>query len=345
VISGPESGHKGAAARAWRGVALRILVAAAIFWWLFSRVNIANVREQLAKTHVAWVVAAVTLMFIQRVSRCFNWAQLLHGLGVRVPMLRWNLVQVYFAGGFLGAVVPSSASADAIRTLLVKRLFGGPLSGFAATVVLLNAMTWSAACTVGLFGIAVLSLGHEMRGPLASVGVLFVVVTVVIGIAYAMLRAHRGVAIGLLRRLGLSFHWLREFIRRFLKALLLMEQEDVRVMPVLATAVVAQVLSVVSLALLGSAVGIVVPFGAYLVAAPLSAIVGLVPASILGFGAMQAFHVLYFGYFGIEAPAALVMSALYTTAAVGIHLTVGATVLACNGFVRPINGGVGEQGY
>jgi hypothetical protein len=70
-----------------------------------------------------------------------------------------------------------------------------------------------------------------------------------------------------------------------------------------------------------------------------------VPASILGFGAMQAFHVLYFGYFGVEASAALVMSALYTTAAVGIHLTVGATVLACNGFVRPINRGVGEQGH
>jgi len=70
------------------------------------------------------------------------------------------------------------------------------------------------------------------------------------------------------------------------------------------------------------------------VAVPLAAVVSTIPASILGFGAMQAFHVLYFTEFGAGQSQALAVSTLYTMMSVGTHLVFGACVLLFTDLAR-----------
>jgi len=308
-------------------ILLRVALTMAIFWWLSSRIDFREVWHFVGEADPRWMGMSLLLSIGQRVCRSLNWGQLLRALGVATPMLQWNALRVYFAAGFLGALFPSSVTADALRILLAKRLFGENLSGLAATALLLNACTWGAACSVGLAGLAFLVVQGALPAVLSGAMVFLLAITMGFAAIYMILRLNRGRAFLWMRRWSASLFPLRRFLRELVSGLLLFEKNRGNVWLVLPVALAAQTLGVLSLATLGSGIGLDLPLGAFLVAVPLSAVVSIIPASILGFGAMQAFHVLYFTEFGAGQSQALAVSTLYTMMSIGTHLAFGACVL------------------
>lgn len=306
---------------------VRIAVTLAIFWWLSSRIDFREVWRLVGEADPRWVVSSLLFSILQRVGRSVNWGQLLAALGVSTPMLQWKALRLYFAAGFLGALFPSSVTADALRILLAKRLFGENLSGLTATALLLNAFTWGGACIVGVAGLSLLAWQAALPDFLSSAMLLLLAFAACLGAAYLFLRGNRGGTVLWMRGWSKSLFPLRQFVRKLVSGLLLFEKNRGNPLAVLLVALGAQVLGVVSLAMLGTGIGMELPLGVFLVAVPLSAVVSIIPASILGFGAMQAFHVLYFTNFGAGQSQALAVSALYTVMSVGTHLVFGASVL------------------
>ena len=327
VILTSQAGPSMAATRSLLVNGARLVVTAAILWWLVRRVDLSQVWDQVRGTNLSWLSYAVVLSLAQRVARSINWGQLLKTRGVRLPHLQWRLLQLYFAGGFLGALVPSSLTADAIRMVLARRLLGENMGTLTATALLLNAVTWCAACLVGFAGLALLAQQGELPEALPRAGMVFLVISAGLALAYGLVSAFQSALVASMRRWGHPLHRTRQFLRRLLSALVVHEDQKASVRTTIVYAIGAQLFGVFSLAVLGRAVGMDVPAAAYLVAIPLSGIASLVPASVLGFGAVQVLHVVLFRSFGAPESTVLAVSALYTVTAVGTHVVIGAAVL------------------
>src|ERR1043165_1068192 len=92
--------------------------------WLAHRVGLHEIGDEFKEAHAGLVLLATLLLAIDGVAKAYNWQQLLQrNTGDRwVPISR--VLVWFFAGGFIGAVVPSSASTDACRCLLATRATG-----------------------------------------------------------------------------------------------------------------------------------------------------------------------------------------------------------------------------
>src|SRR5690606_38405889 len=104
---------------------------------------------------------------------------------------------------------------------------------------------------------------------------------------YILLHKRRGLLLWMLRmspRWGYRF---RRPLRRFIDALLVFEKAHVSVLPVMGSAMLAQVLIVGVFAAVGAAIDVQVDWTVWMVVVPLMSLGGLIPASISGFGADQ----------------------------------------------------------
>jgi uncharacterized membrane protein YbhN (UPF0104 family) len=313
----------------------RVAITVTILWWLIRRIDLGLVWDQVRGTNLLWLAYAFALSLGQRVTRSVNWGQLLEARGVRLPGLQWRLLQLYFAGGFLGALFPSSVTADAIRMVLARRLLGENMGTLAATALLLNAVTWVAACVVGFSGLALLLLQGEYPRELTRVSIAFLVISAGLAIAYSLLVVFQSRLVASMRGWRRPLHRIRQFLRRLLSALVVHGDQQGSVRRTIVYAIGAQLFGVLSLGALGQAVGMDVPTAVYLVAIPLSGVASLLPASVLGFGAVQVVHVVLFRSFGASEATALAVSTLYTVKAVGLQIVIGAAVLLCSDLGRP----------
>ncbi len=305
--------------------ALRFFLTLALLAWLVYQVDVRAALDLWLNVSPGWLAFSIAIMATARVGRCTSWAQILKLSGFARPGLYSRLIRLYFAGGFVGAVFPSSATADAMRVLLAQRLLRASLGELTASAFLLNALTCLAACTVGLIGIGLLlmeaDLGHLDFLPTAAAvfGGFFIAIA-------GLCAAAAWISRNLPNRV-----WpiqvpvkVRLFVEELFAVLSRLKQPVRHLPPLLALAILALLCVVLSMIGLGIGLGIAVPFAAYVVAVPLTMMVSLLPASVLGFGALQLFHVYFFRYFGIEETEALAISALQTTVAVGIHIALGA---------------------
>lgn len=305
---------------------LRPALALLIVFWLASRLDWETLTASLRQIHLGWLVAGLAAMFLETLARCANWYQVLMAIGVRLPS-RARLVQKYFIANFAGSLIPSSIGTDALRALFSRQLAGGRISRHAFAVVATNLISF--ACGLFLIMVSVLWLAaadNPMRilpivltGAAALLLLLLLVlllalplrvtarVTRLMPVAHSVRRR----AIRLLARLGRDMHRLRSGW-----------------VSISLGVVLALVLQSIAYAVIGHSAGVQMSAAAWLMLPTLVALVGMLPASFLGFGATQAAVAGILVAFGNPEPPAIVAATMVSLLALIVRVSGGLFAVA-----------------
>jgi uncharacterized protein (TIRG00374 family) len=253
-----------------------------------------------------------------------------------LSVLRWH-----FAGGFLGAIVPSSAGTDACRVWMGIRGLGGHAAPCAASILTVNCLGWFTGSLIGLVGILLLAHAQALPRLLQLAVIIFVATLAALPIAYAVLASRRQWVEGAIERAGRRWAWVRNGLARFLDALLVFEQTHVNFPIYLFVSGLGLLAQTGMFALTAKAVGIDLPFAVWMVLVPLTRLVALVPVSIADFGLIQAAHVSVLALFGVPASQSFALSALFAVEGLLIHSTIGSCAFLFggrrNGPPRPLS--------
>ena len=308
---------------------LRLGVAVAIVGWLASHAGLDAIANQYSNIDLPLLVAALALMLADSLAKVWNWRALIGSLVSDRDVPFTKVMSWYFAGGFLGAVVPSSASTDVIRAYLSQRSLGGHGAACAASVVTLNGVGWMAGCLLGLTGIGLLALGRSLPDLLGPAALLFVAMAVVLPAGYHVLSAQRKRILGLLH----DFRWpkISAALRKFIDAVCVFERVHVRFLQFLVVATTGLLAQAGMYSLTAASVGVYLPFAVWMILAPLTRIIALVPISVMDFGLIQGAHVWILSLFDVPVYQAFAISTLFALQGAFIHSTVGSTAFVING--------------
>ena len=295
--------------------------------WLVHRVGLRAILDEFEKASVGMVLLATLLLALDSVAKARNWQQLLlktlnDGMTtVSVPLLR--VLVWFFAGGFLGAIVPSSASTDACRVVLASRTLRGHAAPCTASIVTLNALGLFAGCILGMAGLTYLQFTHELPVLLAPVALVFLAVIGLVPLAYGVLAWKRESALRGVDRISRRWPAVSRAIAKFVDALLVFQHAHVHVLPFLLVSALGLLAQTGMFAVTASAVRIEMPFALWMVLVPLTRIVALVPVSIADFGLIQAAHVWVLSLFGVPPSQSFALSTLFAIEGLLIHSTLG----------------------
>jgi hypothetical protein len=277
------------------------------------------------------ILLATLLLAIDGIAKASNWQQLLQrNIGDRwVPISR--VLVWFFAGGFIGAVVPSSASTDACRVVLAARTLRGHAAACAASIVTLNALGWFTGSIIGMIGLAYLHLTDRLPLLLGPVVLIFIFTLLALPIAYALLASRREVVMAFIARLGRRWPGLVHTLMKFVDALLVFEHAHVRFPIFLLVAGIGLLAQTGMFAVTAAAVGIELPFAVWMVLVPLTRLVALIPVSIADFGLIQAAHVWVLSLFGVAPWESFALSTLFAIEGLLIHSSLGTVSFLISG--------------
>jgi hypothetical protein len=300
---------------------LRLVAAILIVVWLADRAGFDAIAAKLLGVDARLLCVAIALLLADNLAKVWNWRKLIASLVTDREVSFVRVLSWYFAGGFLGAVVPSSASTDVLRVVLSQRALGGHGSACAASVLTMNGLGWFTGCLLGMIGVALLALGRGLPDLLGPAALLFILMAVVLPVGYRVLSVKRRRIIALLR----DFRWphISNAVRKFIDAVCVFERAHVRFLQFLLIAATGLLAQSGMYALTAASVGVYLPFGVWMIFAPLTRIIALVPISVLDFGLIQGAHVWMLGLFNVPAADAFVISTLFALQGALIHATVG----------------------
>lgn len=311
---------------------LRAALALFIVAWLGHTVGFARILTQLEHASLPMLLAATALLAVDGVAKARNWQQLLLANvdGDRTPSLR-QAMRWHFAGGFVGAVVPSSASTDACRVWMAVSGLRGHAAACAASILTVNCLGWFSGSAIGLLGIALLASQQDLPRLLQPVALVFVFTLTMLPVAYGLLAARREWVQSLIERIGRRSERARAGLSKFLDALLVFEHAGLRFPQFLLVSAAGLMAQTGMFALTAAAVGIEIPFAVWMTLVPLTRLVALVPVSIADFGLIQAAHVTVLALFGVPPSQSFALSALFAIEGLFVHSTAGASAFLLGG--------------
>lgn len=306
---------------------IRIVLAIGLLVFLARKIGHASVLERLGSAQLSFIALGVVVVIVDGMTRAWNWAQLICAMHI-VPRVRYaTVLSIHWGGAFLGQVVPSTVGTDALRAMIAARKIGGHLSSHWAAVAMLNFISLISSCAMALVcaaWLAIAGYGVAMR---PVVTVLFLGALAAAAIGYWLLSSQRGLLLLILRRMRGPWRKLRRGLRRFLHRLLIYERHDVRAAPVFAIALVTLLTRASLYALVGLAVGLTLPFAAWLTLVPAYMLSGLIPYSVSGYGGDQAAIVYVLTGFGADPGAALAFALIAPLMAMAYNMLGGLSVL------------------
>lgn len=307
----------------------RLGLAALLLGWLIVHAGLESIVDTVRHVDIAILSGALALMFAESLLKASNWHTLISGIVRHLRVCFRNVLGWYFAGGFLGALIPSSASTDVFRAYLSQRGLGGHGAACAASVVTLNGLGWFAGSLLGFTGFTILAQDATVPPLLYPAALIFVGVGLILPAAYGLLSTQRGRLMLQLR--GARSEAFNSAVRKFVDAICVLEHVDVRFISVLFIAVAGLIAQAGMYALTAAAVGVYVPFAVWMILAPLTRMVALVPISVADFGLIQGAHVWLLSMFGVAGSDAFVISSLFALQGLCIHATAGAAAFVFSG--------------
>jgi uncharacterized protein (TIRG00374 family) len=279
-----ESGGAPAPARRARfGFGVRLLVSAVLLAILVSRIDFDSAfpKDRHLST-IAWFAAAVLLATVGLVLSAWRWQRVLEAFGVHAPLR--VLTGHYFAGQFVGNVLPSTIGGDVLRVSRSAKTLGSGETAFAA--VALERLT-------GFLALPLLCLLGFAVDPVLFESSTAWVALLVSGIALAalglilFLAGHPRVA----GRFRDHENWMR-FIGAVHDGVARLRAEPRAALGVLGTALLYQVSVVLTVGCIVLTLGVDVPAGAVLAFVPAVAMAQVVPISLSGLGIREGMLVL-----------------------------------------------------
>jgi len=284
---------------------MRFALAIGILGLLVLKLNNAKPFERLAATKPIFVLLAISVLAIEDMARAWNWTKLIRGMYVAPRVGYGTVLRIYWMSGFLGQFVPAGVGTDALRAVMATRSIGGHPSAQGAAVVMLNAIGLTVSCAAALVCAAWLALAGHHQGVRMFAVVLYAGVILAAVVGYWLLHWQRGAVLRLLRLMPVSLGKVRRGLRRFIYRVLIFERYKINVLPMFAIALFTLLTRAAVFPLIGLAVGLFLPFAAWVPLVPACNLSGLIPYSVAGFGGDQAAMVYVLTGSGASAGAAL----------------------------------------
>ncbi len=132
----------------------RLVISALLLWLLVTKIgtNWSEAMPDPTAQTFAWLAGALVLTFAGVVLSAARWSAVLQALGQDPPFRR--LLSLYFAGQFMGNVLPSTIGGDALRVARLSKDTGEGPTTF-ASVVLERLTGWLVLPVITLVGLAV----------------------------------------------------------------------------------------------------------------------------------------------------------------------------------------------
>lgn len=317
-------------------LAARLGISALLLWVLVTKIGSSwseAIPDPTAHTF-AWLAGALVLTFLGVVLSAARWSAVLAALGQRPPFRR--LVSLYFAGQFMGNVLPSTIGGDALRVSRLARETGDGPTIF-ASVVLERLTGWLVLPVITLVGLAV-NPGLRELGRASALAFAVASTTLVLLAVVLVLTGRQGQ--GLEGRLEHNDGWRRftSAVRFGIRRLAADPRATARI---LATGFAYQLILIASALMAARALDLPSGVGptALLAFVPAILTAQVLPISISGLGVREGLFVLFLQPLAVPRSQAIALGLLLYLLNLVVSL-LGAPAFAVGG--RPSRGPGGE---
>ena len=278
---------------------IKVLVSVALFVLIFRSIHIREVLDVVRTINPWLLLPALGLQILSALIAALRWYMIMHELNFGEKPGFY--VRSYFKGTFFNQALPTSIGGDALRVLEAAKVGGGKREAFYGVFI---------DRIVGLLGLLLLNLLAIFFGPKLFLPKYPVVHYTVIAMA---LFGFFGVFV--LTLLG-NLNWLmRNRVTRIIHTLSLRIRavyRSTRTIAIQTTlSVVIHLLSMMTVYLIGTAVGLEYNLLVYLVVVPPVILLTLIPVSLAGWGVRETGMVGLFLLINADKAAVLSMSLIY----------------------------------
>lgn len=284
----------------------RLAVTVAILGWLAR--DISGPSALAALRAIPWWAAtlAVGLVAVDRWLMFLRWRTLIGPFTARPAA---ELRHTFFVSAFVGSFLPAGIGGDAARAYAMRQ--GGSSMGSAVASVVLD--RWLGLLAVGLSGCAGLLLVPRS----VAVGLTWPLLgTTAVLVAGTLAALHANRAIHHMSTAAMRATWPGRQVTRLGDALAAYRAHPGLLMRVASLSLVVQAGRIILAWLIGTSLGIALPFGYYWAFMPLNILIILLPLSLGGFGLPQGAMVWTLQPLGVAATDAFLLSVLFVGAGV-----------------------------
>lgn len=310
----------------------RLVVSGLLLWVLALKIgdNWSEAVPDPSPRALAWLSGALVLTFVAVVVSAVRWREVLDALGLHAPFRR--LLSLYFAGQFMGNVLPSTIGGDALRVSRLSRDTGEPPTTF-ASVVLERLTGWIVLPVITLTGLLV-NPGLRQLGRASTIA--FTVATATLVLLVTVVALTRATNSGLEERLEHNDGW-----RRFTTAVRLgidrLSHEPSATARILAASLSYQLILTGAALMAARALGLPAGVGptAVLAFVPAVLIAQVLPISISGLGVREGLFVLFLHPLGVPQSQAIALGLLLYLLNLVVSL-LGAPAFAIDHRIQPV---------
>ena len=316
----------------------RLVVSGLLLWVLVEKIG-AGWSDAIPDptTHTfAWLAGALALTFVGVVLSAARWSAVLAALGQHPPFRR--LVSLYFAGQFMGNVLPSTIGGDALRVSRLARENGEGPTTF-ASVVLERLTGWLVLPVITLIGLAV-NPGLRRLGRASALAFAVAAGTLALLVIVLLLTGRRGR--GIEGHLEHNAGW-RRFTGAVRFGIRRLATEPAATAKILATGFAYQFILIASALMAARALDLPAGVGptALLAFVPAVLTAQVLPISISGLGVREGLFVLFLHPLDVPRSQAVALGLLLYLLNLVVSL-LGAPAFAVGG--RRGAGGLGDGG-
>ncbi len=285
----------------------RLVISALLLWVLVTKIGSSwyeAIPDPTAHTFL-WLAGALLLTLAGVVLSAARWSAVLQALGQHPPFRR--LLSLYFAGQFMGNVLPSTIGGDALRVSRLSKETGEGPTTF-ASVVLERLTGWLVLPVMTLVGLAV-NPGLRELGRASAVAFGVAAGTLLLLAAVLLLTARRGEVIE--EKLDQIEGW-RRFTSAVRFGIQRLVHQPAATARILATGFTYQLILIGSALMAARALNL--PSGAgptaLLAFVPAVLTAQVLPISISGLGVREGLFVLFLAPLGVPRSQAVALGLL-----------------------------------
>ena len=305
----------------WLALPLKLAVSGALIWFLFSNVDLGAVKARLADIAPAMVMLAAFVLVVQVIICARRWQAVLDAIRSPLPFL--TALRIFLIGAFFSQTLPSSVGGDAVR------MYKAYHAGLSVSGAVNGVMLERAATVVALVLLVIATQPVFLTRADAQVGAwliptlaLFAAATVA-GLALLMVLDRLPGALRRWRLVRGLAHLAADTRRLFLA--------PAHAFKALGWAVTGHVNLALAVYLLAASLDIEATWVDCMALVPPVLLVTAIPISIAGWGVREGAMVVAFGFIGVPAASALVLSVLLGLVIIAVSLPGGAIWLISGG--------------
>lgn len=304
-------------------VALQLLVSAALIGVLLWQIDVSRTADLVVSSEPAWLAGALALYLGSTWLLAWRWKILLASKGIREP-LAW-LTKLYFVGSAAGQVLPTSIGGDAVRIVEHARRRPNARGEVAGAVLMERVLGAAGTLVLVAVGLAVAAGRYSDIGLFIWIEAISIVF-VGLGLLLVFSRRSRILLETRIFPLGRRVR-IERVLNSVYAALHGYRDQPAAVAAVLVITIVGQLSRILGIWMCGEAVGVDLSPLAYIVLGPLLFLVMLIPFTINGLGAREAFFVAFLSRFGIDADPAFAIGFLFYAVSIAAALPGGIILL------------------